>query len=83
MQGKEREAKVIMLRFGLIDGEIKPLITPEELKTLECFHAIVIMPRTMPFKTELLPDYKINWFYETTDAKLPTRKENEISIFKL
>ena len=48
----------------LIDGEIKPLITPEELKTMEVFNAIVIMPRMMPFKTKLLPDYQIDWGYE-------------------
>lgn len=64
-----------------VDGKIVPLVTIEELKTMDFFNAIVIMPRMMPFKTELLPDYKINWFYESTDAELPLRNENKINNF--
>ena len=42
-------------------GNIVPLITPEELKILDTFEAVVLMPRMMPIRTKLLPNYKINW----------------------
>ena len=67
----------------LIDGEIKPLITPEELKTMEVFNAIVIMPRMMPFKTKLLPDYQIDWGYEKVIEEFPLRTENIVNNFNI
>lgn len=67
----------------LDENSVVPLISPEELKTLDMFNAIVIMTRMMPFKTELLPDYKINWFYKTTDCELPLRKEKKINIYSV
>ena len=39
------------------------LITPEELKLLKQFEAIILMPRILPIKTKLLPDYLIEWQY--------------------
>lgn len=65
------------------NGEVIPLITPEELKTMEIFSAIVIIPRMMPFKTKLLPDYKINWGYETSNTEFPIRKENVVENYNL
>ena len=44
---------------SIIDRKILPLISVEELKTLKMFEAIIITPRIMPFKTQLLPYYKI------------------------
>ncbi len=58
----------------------KPLITVEELKLLEPFEAIILMPRRMPFRTKLLPDYKINWGYTNKKVEVPKRKENEIKV---
>lgn len=40
---------------------IEPLITKEELKLLNNFEAIILIPRIYPIKTKLLPDYKIEW----------------------
>ena len=51
-----------------------PLITVEELKTLNRFESIVLLPRMMPYRTKLIPDYKINWGYEIEDAELEIRK---------
>lgn len=65
-----------------IDGKILPLITKEELKTLKPFEAIVMMSRNHPFKTELLPDYKINWEFEEEKETLELRKQEEIKIFE-
>ena len=61
----------------------KPLITMEELKTLKVFEAIVLIPRVMPFKTILIPDFKINWNLEEKELVIPERKQNEIKIYKL
>ena len=66
-------------------GEVKentPLISKEELQTLNTFEAVVIMTRMMPFKTKLIPDYKIDWGYENEEMDIPERKINNISIFK-
>ena len=62
--------------------QILPLITIEELKVMPQFGAIILMPRIMPFKTKLLPDYKINWNLEEKDSKIPERKQNKIEIYK-
>lgn len=50
------------------------LITPEELKTMKIFEGIVISPRVHPFKTQLIPNYKIDWGYETIEKEIPKRK---------
>ena len=45
----------------MVDNEVRPLITVEELKLLDKFEAIIIVPRMYPIRTKLLPDYKIEW----------------------
>lgn len=67
----------------LVDGKTVPLVTPEELKTMEVYNAIMIMPRMMPFKTKLLPDYKIDWGYETDKAVMPLRTKNDIKRYQI
>lgn len=54
------------------ESEKKPLVSPEELKMTQQFEAIFLIPRVMPFKTKLLPDYKINWNinFEATEYEL-------------
>ena len=41
-------------------GMIRPLITVEELKVMKVLEAIALIPRMMPYKTTLLPDWKMN-----------------------
>ena len=63
-------------------GEVSkdvPLVTVEELKTMETFEAIVLMPRMYPFKTKLTPSYKLDWGYETEEKEIPKRNIVEIS----
>lgn len=67
----------------VVDGNEVPLISTSELKTLSYFEAIVLMTRMLPFKTKLLPDYQIDWGYESRDAKIPTRATNKIELFQL
>ena len=65
----------------LVDGNIEPLITVEELKIFNNFEAIALIPRMMPFKTKMLPDYQIDYGYETIKVEIPKRKVNEINVF--
>ena len=67
----------------LVGEKIIPLITPEELKTMEIFNAIVIMPRMMPYKTKLLPDYQIDWGYKDELATFPKRKLNNTKNYEI
>lgn len=60
----------------------KPLIAVEELKTLKPFEGIVIMPRTMPFKTVLLPDYKIDYGFADVEMEMPRRQHVDVNLYK-
>ncbi|MBQ2639641.1 MAG: type IV secretory system conjugative DNA transfer family protein [Bacilli bacterium] len=51
----------ISRQCGNKSSKKEPLITPEELKTLDIYEAIILMPRMMPIRTKLLPNYEINW----------------------
>ncbi len=64
------------------NGKTKPLITEEELKTLKPFEAIVLIPRLMPYKTVLIPDYQIKWNLERKEAPLKVRKTAEIKTYE-
>ena len=59
------------------------LISVEELKTLSPFEAIIFMIRMMPIKTNLLPDYKIDWGYKENTEEMPKRLENDIKVFNI
>ena len=52
----------------------KPLVSIEELKTLQMFEAIILLPRLMPYKTILTPDYKIDWGNKFKESELDVRK---------
>lgn len=54
-------------------GEIEPLVTKEELRIIDRMHAIVLMTRMMPLKTEMVPNWKINWGYESVPSEIPEK----------
>ena len=54
--------------------ENKPLVSPEELRIMKQFEAIFLLPRVMPFKEQLTPDYKINWNINFEMAEFELRK---------
>ena len=58
-----------------------PLVTVSDLQKLKLFHAIIIRWRKNPFKTDLAPDFKIDWGIERKDAVLPTREKTQIELF--
>ena len=61
---------------------LEPLITVEDLKTINPFEAIIIIPRMMPFKTKLLPDYQIDWGIEFKEINIPERIPKETLIYE-
>ena len=44
-----------------VNDNFEPLITVEELKLLDMFEAIILIPRINPIRTKLVPDYQIKW----------------------
>ena len=66
-----------------IKEKLQPLISVEELKVMKPFECIILIPRMMPFKTKLFPDYKIDWNLEKKELDIPKRKITETSIYKL
>lgn len=66
-----------------IGSKVKPLITVEELKVMKAFEAIVLIPRMMPYKTSLLPDYKIDWNLDKKESSLPENNLKDAKIYKL
>lgn len=60
----------------------EPLISIEELKTLEPFEGIILMPRTMPYKTKFLPDFKIDYGLKDIRKEIPKREDTEIKIYE-
>ena len=59
------------------------LINVEELKVLQFFEAIIIKLRHMPFKTKLVPDYKLNWHEELEEVLLKKRNNVDVKTFEL
>ena len=64
-----------------VNGKLVPLVTVEDLKSLDYFEAIILATRMLPFKTKLLPDYLIHWGYTDTKVELPIRDAKDISVF--
>mgnify|MGYP003313460591 CR=1 FL=1 len=66
-----------------VKDKIQPLISVEELKVMKTFECIILIPRMMPFKTKLFPDYKIDWNLENKELDIPKRKITETSVYNL
>ena len=64
------------------DNQEYPLITISDLKTMHTFEAIILKIRMLPFKTKLLPDYKIDWGYEVEEERLLERQKNTIKVYQ-
>lgn len=60
-----------------------PLIGLEELKTLSSFESVMLIPRYMPFRLKLLPDYVTPWPVTFLGEDPNLRQNVEISIYKV
>lgn len=63
--------------------EKRMLITIEELKLLETFEAIVLLPRKQPIKTKLIPDYYIDWEFSDEKVELKENNDRKIQIYSI
>ena len=62
---------------------IEPLITVEDLKLLNNFEAVILIPRIYPIKSKLLPDYRIDWKFSDEKVALKELENKEIKIFNI
>lgn len=51
-------------------GKIMPLVTVEELKLMKQFEAIVLIPRMLPIKTKLLPNYQMDFDFSKEQIEI-------------
>ena len=60
-----------------------PLISNMELKTINFFNEIILLPRMMPIKTKVLPDYEIDWKMEDSKLNIPSLKKIKIELYDI
>ena len=60
-----------------------PLVTVSDLQRLSQFEVISLRLRSMPFKTKLTPNYKMNWGHSFPKASYPNREKKELKVFDL
>lgn len=61
----------------------EPLISIEELKLLNNFEAVVLIPRTNPIRTKLLPDYAIEWKFSEEKVPMPELENKNVKTFSI
>ena len=62
---------------------LEPLISVEDLKLLNNFEAIILIPRIYPVKTKLLPDYQIDWKFSDEKIALKEISNKEVKTFNI
>ena len=60
-----------------------PLISIEELKTMDYFNEIILIPRMMPIKTKVKPDYEIEWDMDKSIIDVPKLEKVDRKIFSI
>ena len=60
-----------------------PLVTVSDLQRLQMNETISIRLRTMPFKTKLVPNYKMDWGKKYPQATYPERERKEVKLFDI
>ena len=60
-----------------------PLVTVSDLQRLQQYETITLRLRTMPFKTKLVPNYKMDWGKKYEKATFPEREKREIKLFDI
>ena len=65
------------------DTEKGPLISIQELKTLDNFEEVILMTRMYPVRTKVLPDYKINWNFDNSELGFNNLEKNKINLFDI
>ena len=60
-----------------------PLVTVSDLQRLQQYETITLRLRTMPFKTKLVPNYKMDWGKNYEKATYPTRTKQRVELFDI
>jgi len=63
--------------------ETRPLVTVSDLQRLKQFETISIRLRTMPFKTKLTPNYKMDWGKNYPKAQYPQKEKQTVDLFDI
>ncbi len=61
----------------------RPLISITDLQKMKLFESIIIRLRMSPFRTQLEPDFKMQWGIERIEEEYPNREKREVEIFDL
>ncbi len=65
------------------DKGFEPLISVEDLKLLNNFEAVILIPRINPIKTKLLPDYQMDWNFSNEKVALKEIESTHFTTFSL
>ena len=60
-----------------------PLVTVSDLQRLQQYETISLRLRTMPFKTKLVPNWKMDWGRTYEKATYPERKRQTVELFDI
>ncbi len=60
-----------------------PLVTVSDLQRMKQYETVILRMRKQPFKTKLIPNYKLDWGMRFPDAKYPIRKKREVHTFDI
>ena len=60
-----------------------PLVTVSDLQRLSQFQMITLRLRMMPFKTKLVPNFKMDWGKNYGKAVFPARERKPVELFEL
>ena len=59
----------------------RPLISVTDLQKMKMFETLLIRQRGNPFKTTLVPDFKMDWGKVYPESEYPTRGRNNVELF--
>ena len=60
-----------------------PLVTVSDLQRLEQYETISLRLRTMPFKTKLVPNWKMDWGKKYENATYPVREKHPVELWDI
>ena len=60
-----------------------PLVTVSDLQRMKMYETIILRSRKQPFKTELIPNHKLDWGRKYSKATYPTRQKREVHTFDI
>ncbi len=60
-----------------------PLVTITDLQKMKLFQAIIIRSRMAPFKTQLEPDFKMDWGIKRKEMDFPHREIKHVDTFDI